>query len=103
MSYCVLLYHAPLSAMGQERLAIMRSTCDGFVIAEKDLELRGPGEVLGTRQTGLVGFRVADLVRDAGMLKAAQHLARKLEHDSPVQAESLVRRWLPQAPRYSVV
>ena len=103
VSYCVLLYHAPLSAMGQERLAIMRSTCDGFVIAEKDLELRGPGEVLGTRQTGLVGFRVADLVRDAGMLKAAQHLARKLEHDSPVQAESLVRRWLPQAPRYSVV
>jgi ATP-dependent DNA helicase RecG len=103
VSYCVLLYHAPLSAMGQERLAIMRSTCDGFVIAEKDLELRGPGEVLGTRQTGLVGFRVADLVRDAGMLKAAQHLARKLEQDSPVQAESLVRRWLPQAPRYSVV
>jgi len=76
VSYCVLMYHPPLSATGQERLAIMRSTNDGFLIAEKDLELRGPGEVLGTRQTGLVGLRVADLVRDAALLNTAQHLAR---------------------------
>lgn len=103
VSYCVLLYKPPLSAMGQERLTIMRSTTDGFLIAEKDLELRGPGEVLGTRQTGLVGFRVADLVRDGAMLPAAQKLARQLEQQAPEQAEALVRRWLPQAPKYSAV
>ena len=90
VSYCVLLYKPPLSAMGQERLTIMRSTTDGFLIAEKDLELRGPGEVLGTRQTGLVGFRVADLVRDGAMLPAAQKLARQLEQQVPEQAEALV-------------
>jgi ATP-dependent DNA helicase RecG len=103
VSYCVLLYQPPLSAMGQERLAILRETTDGFLIAEKDLELRGPGEILGTRQTGLVGFRVADLVRDGALLPPAQKLARQLEQQAPGQAEALVRRWLPQAPRYSAV
>ncbi len=70
-SSCVLMYQAPLSAMARQRLETMRQTSDGFVIAEKDLELRGPGELLGTRQTGLASFRVADLARDAGLLPRA--------------------------------
>ncbi|NMM55649.1 helicase-related protein, partial [Paenibacillus aquistagni] len=68
--HCVLLYHPPLSQIGRQRLGIMRETNDGFVIAEKDLELRGPGEMLGTRQTGLLQFKVADLMRDADLLPA---------------------------------
>lgn len=75
-SHCVLLYHPPLSQIGRERLGIMRETSDGFVIAEKDLELRGPGEMLGTRQTGLLQFKVADLMRDADLLPAVRDAAQ---------------------------
>lgn len=103
ISYCVLMYQAPLSHMGQERLAIMRATTDGFVIAEKDLEIRGPGEVLGTRQTGLVTFKVADLNRDQQLLKTAQQLAKTMQKDQPQQAQALVHRWLPNAPKYVAV
>ncbi|MBK6758956.1 MAG: ATP-dependent DNA helicase RecG [Moraxellaceae bacterium] len=103
VSYCVLLYQSPLSQSGQERLAIMRSTTDGFVIAEKDLELRGPGEVLGTRQTGMVEFKVADLSRDHKMLKTAQQVAKTMQKDNPQQAQALVQRWLPNAPKYVAV
>jgi ATP-dependent DNA helicase RecG len=103
VSYCVLLYQSPLSQSGQERLAIMRATTDGFVIAEKDLELRGPGEVLGTRQTGMVEFKVADLSRDHKMLKTAQQVAKTLQKDNPQQAQALVQRWLPNAPKYVAV
>ncbi|MFO1390723.1 MAG: ATP-dependent DNA helicase RecG [Agitococcus sp.] len=103
VSYCVLMYQPPLSHMGQERLAIMRATTDGFVIAEKDLELRGPGEVLGTKQTGLVEFKVADLARDQQLLKTAQQLARNLLKDNPHNAQALVQRWLPNAPKYVAV
>src|SRR5690606_21140240 len=67
-SSCVLLYQPPLSAMARERLDTLRQTSDGFAIAEKDLQLRGPGELLGTRQTGLAAFRMADLARDADLL-----------------------------------
>jgi ATP-dependent DNA helicase RecG len=81
----------------------MRSTTDGFVIAEKDLELRGPGEVLGTRQTGMVEFKVADLSRDHKMLKTAQQVAKTLQKDNPQQAQALVQRWLPNAPKYVAV
>src|SRR5699024_10318166 len=77
-SHCVLLYKSPLSQMGRERLAIMRETNDGFIIAEKDLELRGPGEMLGTRQTGLLQFKVADLMRDAPLLPAVRTAACEL-------------------------
>ncbi|WP_041500003.1 ATP-dependent DNA helicase RecG, partial [Xanthomonas sacchari] len=77
-SSCVLMYQAPLSAMARQRLETMRQTNDGFVIAEKDLELRGPGELLGTRQTGLAAFRVADLARDAGLLPRVHALADRL-------------------------
>ncbi|MGY0613262.1 ATP-dependent DNA helicase RecG [Luteimonas sp. A501] len=100
-SSCVLLYQAPLSRTARERLATMRETGDGFVIAEKDLELRGPGELLGTRQTGLATFRVADLARDAGMLPLVHALGEGLLHDHPAVAARLVARWVGGAARYA--
>ena len=100
-SNCVLLYQAPLSLMAKQRLATMRETNDGFVIAEKDLELRGPGELLGTRQTGLAAFRVADLVRDAGMLPLVRELADRLLADSPEIADRIIARWVGGAARYA--
>ena len=100
-SSCVLLYQAPLSAMARERLAVLRATTDGFVIAEKDLELRGPGELLGTRQTGLAAFRVADLTRDADLLPTVQQAADELLAANPALAERLVARWIGSAARYA--
>ncbi|MGE8289107.1 MAG: ATP-dependent DNA helicase RecG [Stenotrophomonas sp.] len=100
-SSCVLMYQAPLSNMARERLETMRHTADGFLIAEKDLELRGPGELLGTRQTGLAAFRVADLARDAGMLPAVHDLAERLLAQSPDLADRVVRRWIGGAVRYA--
>ena len=79
----------------------MRETGDGFVIAEKDLELRGPGELLGTRQTGLAGFRVADLARDADLLPQVHELAERLLADHPDIAERIVVRWVGGAARYA--
>ncbi|HEY4555996.1 MAG TPA: helicase-related protein, partial [Lysobacter sp.] len=100
-SSCVLLYQPPLSQMARERLETMRETNDGFVIAEKDLELRGPGELLGTRQTGLAGFRLADLARDADLLPQVQDLGERLLAQSPAVAERLVDRWIGGATRYA--
>jgi ATP-dependent DNA helicase RecG len=100
-SSCVLMYQAPLSAMARERLETMRHTADGFLIAEKDLELRGPGELLGTRQTGLAAFRVADLARDAQLLPMVHDLADRLLAESPELAERIVRRWIGGAARYA--
>ncbi|MCM2335213.1 MAG: ATP-dependent DNA helicase RecG, partial [Pseudomonas sp.] len=100
-SSCVLLYQPPLSAMARERLATMRETSDGFVIAEKDLELRGPGELLGTRQTGLAGFRVADLARDADLLPQVHALGERLLAASPGVAARIVARWVGGAVRYA--
>ncbi|MET0894203.1 MAG: ATP-dependent DNA helicase RecG [Pseudoxanthomonas sp.] len=100
-SNCVLLYQAPLSLMARQRLATMRETSDGFVIAEKDLELRGPGELLGTRQTGLPAFRVADLARDAGLLPQVRELADRLLADSPDTADRIIARWVGGAARYA--
>jgi len=100
-SSCVLMYQAPLSAMARERLQTMRQTNDGFVIAEKDLELRGPGELLGTRQTGLAAFRVADLARDAGLLPRVHALADRLLAESPDLADRIVARWVGGAARFA--
>ncbi|MCO5787058.1 ATP-dependent DNA helicase RecG [Pseudomonas sp. G11-1] len=102
-SHCVLLYHAPLSALGRERLGIMRESSDGFVIAEKDLELRGPGEVLGTRQTGLVQFRVADLVRDADLLPQIQEAAAVFTRQHPQRVDLVIDRWLADAQQFAQV
>ena len=100
-SSCVLVYQSPLSATARARLETMRETGDGFVIAEKDLELRGPGELLGTRQTGLAGFRVADLARDADLLPQVHELAERLLADHPRIAERIVERWVGGAARYA--
>ena len=100
-SSCVLLYQAPLSQMARQRLETMRETNDGFVIAEKDLELRGPGELLGTRQTGLAQFRVADLSRDADLLPQVHEMGERLLRESPELAERIVARWVGGAVRFA--
>jgi len=100
-SSCVLLYQPPLSMMARQRLETMRETNDGFVIAEKDLELRGPGELLGTRQTGLATFRVADLSRDAALLPQVRELADRLLDEAPDVADRIVQRWVGGAARYA--
>ncbi len=100
-SSCVLLYQSPLSAMARERLDTLRQTNDGFAIAEKDLQLRGPGELLGTRQTGLAAFRMADLARDADLLPQVHALADRLLADAPQLADRIVERWIGGAARYA--
>ena len=102
-SFCALLYKTPLSQNGQERLSILRESNDGFVIAEKDLEIRGPGELLGTKQTGEMGFRVARLERDDHLLNQAHYVAAQILKDYPQHANGLLKRWLPEAPRYAYV
>ena len=102
-SFCALLYKLPLSQNGQERLSILRDSNDGFVIAENDLEIRGPGELLGTKQTGDMGFRVARLERDSHLLEQAHTVANELLNNYPQHADGLLKRWLPKAPRYAYV
>ncbi|ENW93911.1 ATP-dependent DNA helicase RecG [Acinetobacter dispersus] len=102
-SFCALLYKTPLSQNGLERLSILRESNDGFIIAEKDLEIRGPGELLGTKQTGDMGFRVARLERDDHLLTQAHYVAEQILKDYPQHAEGLLKRWLPEAPRYAYV
>ena len=102
-SSCLLLYRAPLSSMARERLAVMRDTNDGFAIARRDLELRGPGELLGTRQTGLAQMRVADLLRDADLLPRVQIAAETLLRDWPLHVAPLIRRWVGHAEQYGRV
>lgn len=99
-SHCVLLYHAPLGQQGKARLSTMRETTDGFKIAEKDLELRGPGELLGARQTGLLEFKVADLQRDKALLSQVQQAAAKLYQEYPEHVSPLLSRWLPKHQQY---
>jgi ATP-dependent DNA helicase RecG len=102
-SSCLLLYRAPLSQLARERLAVMRHTNDGFEVARRDLELRGPGELLGTRQTGLAQMRVADLARDADLLPRVQIAAETLLRDWPSNAAPLIRRWVGHAEQYGRV
>ena len=100
-SSCVLLYQTPLSALARARIEAMRETSDGFRIAERDLELRGPGELMGTRQTGQLAFRVADLARDASLLPAVQDVGDAMLRDHPLPAERLAARWIGAAARYA--
>ncbi|HHQ4617035.1 TPA: ATP-dependent DNA helicase RecG [Aeromonas veronii] len=100
-SHCVLLYHAPLSKTAQSRLGVLRETNDGFLIAQRDLELRGPGELLGTRQTGLADLKIADLVRDQPLIPQVQKMARFLMDRHPSHVEPLIRRWLGLRDYYS--
>ena len=102
-SSCLLLYRPPLSPLARERLAVMRETSDGFVVARRDLELRGPGELMGTRQTGLQQMRVADLLRDADLLPRVQLAAQSMLRDSPSNVTPLIQRWVGHAEQYGRV
>jgi ATP-dependent DNA helicase RecG len=102
-STCVLLYRAPLSELARARLKVIRATADGFEIARRDLELRGPGELLGTRQTGLAQLRVADLVRDADLLPRVQQTAELLLASHPQNVTALTARWIGAGERYGRV
>ncbi|WP_206604633.1 ATP-dependent DNA helicase RecG [Kineobactrum sediminis] len=102
-SHCVLLYQTPLSHTGKQRLAAMRESNDGFYIAERDLELRGPGEVLGTRQTGLMTFRVAELPTHNHLLDQVQEIAAKLQQGDPRVVDELIQRWTGSRARFGDV
>lgn len=102
-SHCVLMYHPPLSAQSRTRLGVLRASNDGFVIAEKDLELRGPGEVLGTRQTGLMQLKIADLEQDQALLEPVKQAAEELLKNHPKHAAPLIERWLGQRQQLASV
>ncbi len=102
-SNCVLLYRAPLSEVARERLAVMRSTNDGFEVSRRDLELRGPGELLGTRQTGLLQMRVADLMRDADLLPKVQQAAELMLAENEANIAPLLRRWTARGEQFGKV
>jgi len=99
-SICILIYKKPLSSIAKERLAAIKATNDGFLIAEKDLQLRGPGELLGTRQKGLMGLRIADIMRDAYLLPTINKLAVNIEQNHPDLIKKIVRRWVGDQLEY---
>ena len=102
-SHCVLLYGNLLSRQSKERIRILRESNDGFVIAERDLELRGPGEVLGTRQTGLLAFRIAELPAHNHLLDAVHAIAHTLQQGDPAVIEALIQRWTAQREKFAEV
>ena len=99
----MLLYKPPLTDVARERLGVMRETTDGFKVAQKDLELRGPGEVLGTRQTGLMQLKIADLVRNADLLPMVIEISDAFLAQDPANVDALVRRWNSGQMRYARV
>ncbi len=103
LSHCVLLYQLPLSYSAKQRLSVLKDSSDGFVIAEKDLQLRGPGDVLGTRQTGLLQLRIADVVRDQQLLPSVQKASTLLLKKYPEQVGLLIERWIAQKEQYAQV
>jgi ATP-dependent DNA helicase RecG len=102
-SHCVMLYRPPLGHLARNRLAVLRDTNDGFLVAQRDLELRGPGELLGTRQTGLPQYRIADLVRHAELMPKVQLAAESIRRSPSGKGDEIVRRWLGDAGRYGKV
>ncbi|WFB48081.1 ATP-dependent DNA helicase RecG [Vibrio coralliilyticus] len=100
-SHCVLLYHSPLSKTAQKRLGVLRESNDGFVIAQRDLEIRGPGELLGTKQTGMADFKIADLIRDQHLIPEVQRVARHIHDNFPDNAAAIIDRWLGGRDMYS--
>ena len=100
-SHCVLMYKAPLTKTATKRLKVLRESNDGFVIAQKDLEIRGPGELLGTKQTGLADLKIADLQRDAHLIPEVQKSAHLIWKKYPDVAEALINRWLANREKYS--
>ena len=102
-SYCIMLYQSPLSKTAKERLSVMRDSTDGFYIAEKDLELRGAGQILGTHQTGLMSFKIAEIGRDAGLLDDVKESSELIFQHYPEVAEMLIHRWLGKRENYATV
>ncbi len=102
-SYCLLMYQSPLSDNARQRLGILRDSNDGFLIAEKDLQLRGPGDVMGTRQTGQMQFKVADLVRDGDLLETIQQVSDIFFTEHPHAVQPICERWLAEGSIYSEV
>ena len=100
-SHCVLMYKSPLSKTATKRLGVLRESNDGFLIAQRDLEIRGPGELLGTKQTGLADLKIADLVRDGDLIPEIQQQAYLLWRQSPDKAQTLINRWLANKEKYS--
>ena len=100
-SHCVLMYKSPLSKTATKRLGVLRESNDGFLIAQRDLEIRGPGELLGTRQTGLAELKIADLVRDGELIAEIQQQASVLWREHPEKADALIKRWLADKEQYS--
>lgn len=100
-SHCVLLYHPPLSNTGQKRLGVLRDSNDGFVIAQRDLEIRGPGEVLGTKQTGLADFKIADLIRDKQLVEQVRPVAQRFINEHPELTTKVITRWLPEKEQFA--
>ena len=99
-SHCVLMYQSPLSKTAAKRLAVLRESNDGFYIAQQDLEIRGPGELLGTKQTGLADLKIADLIRDADLIPQVQELAQHLWQHYPANAQAIINRWLAHKEHY---
>ncbi len=99
-SQCVLLYQSPLSKTATQRLGVLRESSDGFYIAQRDLEIRGPGELMGTRQTGIAELRIADLVRDAALIPQVQDIAERLWRDYPSHAQAIINRWIGDKEQY---
>jgi ATP-dependent DNA helicase RecG len=99
-SHCVLMYQSPLSKTATQRLAVLRESNDGFYIAQRDLEIRGPGELMGTKQTGVAELKIADLVRDANLIPQVHTIADRLWHDYPSQAQAMINRWIGHKEQY---
>jgi len=102
-SHCVMLYKQPLGQLAKSRLGVLRETNDGFLVAQRDLELRGPGELLGTRQTGLPEYKIANLARDAELMPKVQKAAEIIQHGHPAAEQAIVNRWLGDAHQYGKV
>lgn len=102
-SHCVMLYKQPLGQLARNRLAVLRQTNDGFLVAQRDLELRGPGELLGTKQTGLPDYRIANLVRDAELMPVVQKSAELIQRRFADAGQTIIRRWLGDAHQYGKV
>jgi ATP-dependent DNA helicase RecG len=100
-SHCVLMYDGTLSKTATKRLGVLRDSNDGFYIAQMDLEIRGPGEILGTKQTGIADLKIADLVRDGHLLDQVQQLAADLFAHHPANAQAMINRWLGAKEQYS--
>ena len=100
-SHCVLMYKSPLSKTAIKRLAVLRESNDGFVIAQKDLEIRGPGELLGTKQTGLADLKIADLLRDAHLIPEVQQHAYLIWKKHPQSAQAIIQRWMGEREHFS--